>query len=382
MKQMIIRCPIHTNIYIEHELISNLINSKEFQRLKNIGQMSTITFLYPSATHTRFAHSLGVYEISRKILVDHLKWKNQEDVLLILCASLLHDIGHGPLSHTFEDLIEYHHEEMSRKLLLSNQSEVHQILEKYQKNFSHKVADIITKKSSHPLSSLVSGHLDSDRCDYLLRDSHFTSAKYGVFDLDWIIRSISFDENKNQIVYMEKGISAIENYLLARYFMYKQVYANPKVIAQNLLIKKIIMRAIEIKNKININNTMFDIFCKKINLDENIFVKLDDHSFFEMFKILENCDDEILTQLFKIYHRKQSFKIISLNSTNSNNESKNLIKDFFEEEKEIKIEIYDETKDKIVFLMNDDKIYPLNEISDLFKNIPYIIKEKYRFKYN
>lgn len=224
----VLRDPVHEYIKIEEEVIWNLIDTKEFQRLKRIRQLGGTYQVYHGAEHSRFSHSLGVYEITRRLIneVKGLKEAlSEEESLAVLCAALLHDVGHGPFSHAFESVTNVNHEKMSVKII-TGKTQINEVLSRLNDNFPVIVSSIINH--THPnklLTQLMSAQLDADRMDYLLRDAYFTGVSYGKFDLERIIRTLRVFNN--QLAVKESGLNAVEDYIMARYQMYWQVYFHP-----------------------------------------------------------------------------------------------------------------------------------------------------------
>ena len=224
----VFRDPIHRYIHIYHLPFWQLINTKEMQRLRRIHQLGGTHQVYQTAEHTRFPHSLGVYEVVRRMLeLETFQGQlNDYERLSVLCAALLHDVGHGPFSHSFEHVFAVSHEDFTRRIILDPGTEVNQVLTSYHPKLPEDVASIIEKTHPNPLLiQLVSSQIDGDRMDYLLRDSYFTGTSYGNFDMERILRTLRV-KNK-QIVFKESGVQAIEDYILARYHMYWQVYYHP-----------------------------------------------------------------------------------------------------------------------------------------------------------
>ena len=235
----VMRDPIHGYIHVDEQVIWDCINAKEFQRLRRIHQLGGDFQVYHTAEHTRFSHSLGVYEIVRRMVgeIPHLKESlNEYEKVTAMLAGLLHDIGHGPFSHAFEGISALKHEEYTVKIILEN-SEIHHILEAVDPNLPKDVASIITYQ--HPkecMNQLVSGQLDADRMDYLLRDAYFTGTSYGNFDLERILRTIRMVDGR--IVVKESGIHSVEDYIMARYHMYWQVYLHPVARSYEAFVKQ------------------------------------------------------------------------------------------------------------------------------------------------
>src|ERR1700759_1652377 len=202
VSERIYRDPVHNIIRLrtdtdEGRLMVRLVDSFEFQRLRRIKQLGLALFTYQGAEHSRFAHSLGVLHLMTRLL-DRLSERyriSDEARAAARAAALLHDTGHGPFSHVMEKVLHFHHEEWTRRIVLSDETETGQILRDCSKELPRSVASII-EGTFQPafLGQLVSSQLDVDRMDYLLRDSLMTGAKYGNYDLEWIINAIEVDE--------------------------------------------------------------------------------------------------------------------------------------------------------------------------------------------
>ena len=203
----VMRDPIHGYIHVEYQILWDCINAREFQRLRRIHQLGGDFQVYHTAEHTRFSHSLGVYEIVRRMVeeVDGLKNDlNEHEKVTVMLAGLLHDVGHGPFSHAFEAISGFSHEVYTKRILLED-SEIHRILCRADEQLPYAVASIISYE--HPnelLNQIVSGQLDADRMDYLLRDAYATGTSYGEFDLERILRTIRIRDH--QILVKESGI--------------------------------------------------------------------------------------------------------------------------------------------------------------------------------
>ena len=221
----VFRDPIHGYIHVDNALIYALICTPTFQRLRRIKQLGATYTVYSSAEHSRFSHSLGVYEIARRVVHENkyvAQSLTEEEKIYVQIAALLHDIGHGPYSHVFESLTHTSHETMTQNLLVQP-SDIHDLLESAQNGLGLTIASLITHKYPKPLCwQLVSSQLDCDRMDYLLRDAYFTGTKYGEFDLERILRTIRVANDA--LVVKQSGIYAVENYLMARFHMFWQVY--------------------------------------------------------------------------------------------------------------------------------------------------------------
>jgi len=261
--QMILRDPVHGLVSFEskeEQILERLLATAQVQRLRRIRQLGFTSLAYPGADHTRFSHSLGAAHVMTRFVrrlrdLHHELPANQrldEDrAREALAAALLHDLGHGPFSHLFESALPAApaHETWTVRLLVDPDSEVNQVLARYDSALPSRVADLV--KGKHPLPYLahaVSGTFDVDRCDYLLRDAHFTGVGYGRFDLDWLLRSLRLgvprDANQAPPLAIDgpKGLPAIESFVLARLFMFQQVYFHKASRASEWMLSRVLNR--------------------------------------------------------------------------------------------------------------------------------------------
>lgn len=249
-EEKVFKDPVHKYIYVQDSIIWDLINAREFQRLRRIRQLGTSYLTFHGAEHSRFSHSMGVYEITRKIISQFMRagyadWPAEER-LVCLCAALLHDIGHAPFSHSIESVMQTDHEDWSCRLILGD-TEVNQVLRTAGLEFPAKVAAVISKTYEPMIAvSLISSQLDADRMDYLLRDAYFTGVHYGTFDLERILRVLR--PYKGKIVVKESGMHAVEDYLMSRYQMYQQVYFHPVTRGSEIILHNIVQRAADLFN--------------------------------------------------------------------------------------------------------------------------------------
>lgn len=254
---MILRDPVHGLLAFESEesrCVPRLLQTEPVQRLRRIRQLGVTSLAFPGAEHTRFAHALGTAHVMQRLLArlrdlhDELPYwqrvtsERAEDAL---SAALLHDVGHGPLSHLFESALPElpHHEHWSTEILLDPAGQVFQALSRADAGRPMRVAELVHGRGELPyLARAVSGVLDVDRCDYLLRDAHATGVRYGAFDLDWLLQSLRFGRGDDAVapplaVDGAKGLVAIEEFLLARFFMFQQVYFHKSTRAAERMIK-------------------------------------------------------------------------------------------------------------------------------------------------
>ncbi|MGK4016535.1 HD domain-containing protein [Ligilactobacillus salivarius] len=320
--EKVLRDPIHNYIYIQHQVILDLINTREFQRLRRIRQLGVANYVFHGAEHSRFTHSVGVYEITRKICDlfqrnypskekgDGL-W-NDDERLVALCAALLHDVGHGAYSHTFEHIFHTNHEKMTTEIITSSHSEVNAVLRKVAPDFPEKVASVIEKSYPNPqVVQMISSQIDADRMDYLLRDSYFTGTNYGTFDLTRILRvmkpyadGISFDMS---------GMHAVEDYIVSRFQMYQQVYFHPVSRSIEVILSHLLKRAKYLykngkTNYLGPTNLLFPFFEGDFSLSD--YLKLDDGVLNSYFSLWQDSDDKILSDLADRFLNRKPFKSV------------------------------------------------------------------------
>lgn len=301
-ERKVLRDPIHGYIHVDLQVVWDCINAKEMQRLKRIHQLGGDYQVYHTAEHTRFSHSLGVYEIVRRMVneiqeLDAMLSEYEKTTLML--AGLLHDVGHGPFSHAFENISKLRHEEYTVKIICEEESEIHQILENCHPHLSEDIASIIQYR--HPkecLNQIVSGQLDADRMDYLLRDAYFTGTNYGKFDLERILRTIRVRDGK--IVVKESGIHSVEDYIMARYHMYWQVYLHPVARSYEVLLTSIFKRMKDLyRNNWDFGNelSMFLPFLQEEAATIQDLFFLDESAALYGFSCLRNSKDAILKDL-------------------------------------------------------------------------------------
>lgn len=315
-KKKVINDPVWGFVNIPTDLIFEVIQHPYFQRLRRIRQLGLTEMVYPGAIHTRFHHALGAMHLMTEALKS-LQSKghaiSREEFEGAQLAILLHDIGHGPLSHALEYslLSNIKHEELSRF-----------IMESLNKEFDHKLSlalSIFTNTYHRPfLHQLVSSQLDMDRMDYLSRDSFFTGVSEGTIGADRLIKML--DLHNDELIVEEKGIYSIENFLTARRLMYWQVYLHKTTVSAENMIISIVRRAKHLirKNKLHFKPPYLSIFLEtEISFEQLIekddllsaFLKLDDIDLWFALKQWSKEDDYILSTICNMLLNRKLFSV-------------------------------------------------------------------------
>ena len=230
-------------------LIARLIDTPEFQRLRRVRQLGLAFFAYQTAEHSRFTHSLGALFLASRLL-DRLSARyeiSDRDRTAARAAALLHDLGHGPFSHVMETILGFHHEDLTIEAVTSSETKVGRVLAEYSPTLPNDIADIVQGRfHRRALGQLVSSQLDVDRMDYLLRDSLMTGVKYGIYDLEWVLKSIEIDTDRDRLYVSARGLFAVEDYLQARYYMFRQVYFHRTLRSAEAVLRSILARAMHL----------------------------------------------------------------------------------------------------------------------------------------
>ncbi|WP_078543375.1 HD domain-containing protein [Litchfieldia alkalitelluris] len=315
-EEKVFKDPVHRYVHVRDKVIWDLIATTEFQRLRRIRQLGTTYVTFHGAEHSRFNHSLGVYEIVRRmtddIFVDRPYWEKSER-LLCLCAALLHDLGHGPFSHSFEKVFHLDHEDFTQGIILGD-TEVNSVLKKVAKDFPKKVAEVIAKTYENKLVvSMISSQIDADRMDYLQRDAYYTGVSYGHFDMERILRVMRPQED--QVVVKSSGMHAIEDYIMSRYQMYWQVYFHPVTRSSEVILTKILHRAKKLFEQNYDFKTkpthFYSIFKNEVSIKD--YVKLDEAVILFYFQAWQEEEDEILKDLCTRFIDRKLFKYVEFN---------------------------------------------------------------------
>ncbi len=376
-KKKFIRDSVYGDINL-NDFEVRIMDMPQFQRLRRIKQLGLISLIYPGATHTRFEHSIGTMNLGSKLA--HELNLNEDEVELIRASALVHDIGHGPFSHVSEGVLSVPHEELT-KFVVTKTSMKDLLEEKFDVN---EIIDIVNGKGH--LGPIVSGELDVDRMDYLLRDSHNTGVAYGIIDYERIISNLKLDDG---LILDIKGVQAAEGALVSRYFMYPSVYQH---------------------HTTRIVNSMFRRALKKVIdegiIDENNIYKYDDA---ELIGTFRHCDNEFANDImFRLDERRIMKRVKSIRLDNFKHPEKmyKINQETLRKAEEEIAEDYDLDKDYVFIniaeyprfdemktqVSVEDKLYPLTEISNIIGalskarfNIPDIsvyVKEEEKSKFN
>lgn len=414
-KGKIIRDSIHGDIFIPEKFLE-IIDTPEFQRLRRIKQLSVANDVFPSAEHTRFSHSLGTFYVMG-LMINHFEKTFQQNEISIeekdkeiaLLAALLHDIGHGPFSHAFENIHpekakNISHVEWTTKIITDKESAIRKAIEK---NFGtetpQKTADLINKQRKAKteenyelknldlfsiLSSLISSQLDADRLDYLLRDSIHTGVTFGKIDISRIISSLQITvyDNKYFVCIPEKFLQDIEAYLLARYQMQKVVYYHDFKIQMEQLIKLIFNKAYNLfqTNSLEFCPSAINKLFSASDLSVKDYVRLDDSTFNFAFQEWALSSDLILVGLCKSFINREKWdKVNALDNSDPiltrfkqdicalfnhyEYHVKNLINEYFWIESRTDFSAYKVKKENIWILKSNGLVVDICQLSKIIK---------------
>jgi HD superfamily phosphohydrolase len=335
---VILRDPVHGLIAFdtpEDRIIERLLETPEVQRLRRIRQLGVTSLAFPGAEHTRFSHALGTAHVMRRLLArlrevqGDLFPQHRLDASRAreaLAAAFLHDVGHGPLSHLFEEALPEapSHESWSTRIILDPDSGVGRVLTGEDPNLPARVAELVLGR--HELAYLaraVSGTFDVDRCDYLLRDAHATGVPYGRYDLDWLLRALIFAHPNGTTapplaIDGAKGIVSLESFVLARLFMHQQVYFHKAARAAEWMICAILRRAAAlVRDGAKLEGVLPALssiaYHGRATLGD--YLELDDGALFGAMHAWESSDDPVLADLCRRIRARSLFKTLELYGT-------------------------------------------------------------------
>lgn len=331
---MILRDPVHGLVAFERpaeKIVLRLLDTREVQRLRRVRMLGVTALAFPGAEHSRFAHAVGATHVMTSFL-QRIRGLEQElspserptlaDEQQGLSAALLHDLGHGPLSHLFEEVFEGapRHERWTSALVLDPDSQVHRALRELDPAMPDAVERLVHGK--HPkawLAHAVSGTFDVDRCDYLLRDSYMTGVRYGLYDLPWLLRSLRVARNAKGAstiaVEGSKGLPAVEGFFLARLFMYQQVYFHKASRAAERMIRAVFARAADIEKDGGDSGlpSVLRAMARGATVSTNDYVSLDDTTLWSTIEHWEShASDPVLRDISGRLRSRSLFKTATL----------------------------------------------------------------------
>lgn len=341
-----LRDPIHGLIVFADgidEIAWKLIETPEFQRLRRIKQLGFSEFTFPSATHNRFAHSIGVYHNARLLMkvveaAEGEKQFNKERAEVVLLAALLHDVGHGPFSHAFEkareeiaksrgiNVIEKH-EKYSAKIIKNPDSDIFRILEERQNGLSSKISALIEADDPTDIyHAVISSSFDADRLDFLVRDRYMTGTGAGAIDSEWLIDNltekmvpISQDDDEPRLVpsfvFKLKGRQAAEDFLLARYRLYTEVYLHKTTRGFEAILSRLLAFVGDKKTKLTTLNLPSDCgLVRFLRKGETLsdYLLLDDYEIWAAVKRMQDSSNEIIANLARRLVNREHYFVLDL----------------------------------------------------------------------
>ena len=367
-KLKIINDPVHGFIKIPYEIIFDIMEHRCFQRLRRISQTGLLSLIFPGATHTRFHHAIGAMHLMFNAL-EILKQKDMkistEEEKGAMLAVLLHDVGHGPFSHALENILmdNWHHEKLSLLLM-------EQLNEEFSGELTIAIQMFQGKYHRKFFNQLISSQLDVDRLDYLKRDSFYTGVSEGNINTQRILSTLNVLDD--ELVLDEKGIYSIEHYLVARMFMYWQVYYHKAaVLAENLLIKimnrakTLVSQNVKVEASENLKYFLYrESSTQATEEDIARFMELDDTDVLQAIKSWKNHEDFVLSYLCKTVINRKFPKIIYSSTPFSDDLVQEKIRetnlhfgiengDLLVDNIERNLLPYDKTKQPIYLLRND-----------------------------
>jgi len=332
IRDKLYRDPVHDLIALDKNspedlTLMELIDAPEMQRLRHIRQMGLANLAYHGAEHSRFSHSIGAMWVATRILDQLAREQSipQRMRFATRCAALLHDVGHGPLSHVFESFMQVNHESWTRRIILDRESRINQILRRHHASLPAEVVSIIEEKAQPQfLSQIISSQLDADRFDYLLRDSIMTGVKYGIYDFERLLHVLRLDIHRQNIVVASNGVQAVEKYLQARYHMYSQVYLHKTVRAGERTFDSLLTRAADLAQRLpdegagretlrlSKDNPLLELLRDPAKVTLETYCQLDDHLVFSALHRWEKSPDAILSDLAGRITGRRLFKTLDI----------------------------------------------------------------------
>lgn len=328
---MILRDPVHGLISFTgaaERWVTRLLACPEVQRLRRIRALGLASLAFPGGEHSRFSHAVGSAHVMQRYL-DRVRTLaaelpahdriDDDTALAALAAALLHDLGHGPYSHTFEAVLPHspRHEAWTSRILLDPDTCVHRLLAEADPAMPTVVERLIHGEGpiAH-LASAVSGTFDVDRCDYLVRDSYMTGVRYGLLDVDWLLASLRLvvprgETSARLAVDGEKGLTAVEGFFLARLYMYRQVYLHKAVRAAEHMIRALFLRLLELDRQPGTPPVLEDILRGR-EISVGAYLELDDTTLIAAIAEYARGPDPVLAELAAGLRDRKLYKTLRL----------------------------------------------------------------------
>lgn len=350
--KIVIKDPLYKMILVSSKH-KKILNSSEFQRLRFVTQTAFASYVYPSANHTRFSHSLGCYHLMKKVLNNGLIEISAREKDKLETAALVHDIGHGPFSHIWERVFPHFDHDKMRFEILENMGlkDVNEIL-----------------KGNNPYYLLLSSTLDVDKLDYMARDSYSCGVSYGMLEVDYILQHVRIVDGK--LVIRPSSLSSVEDLITQRLNLFKVVYYHKTAIGFDFIFRKLMERVIKLTDE-GRNLFMFDSLRAFIEKRETFkdLLSLNDQIMHAHFQVWRFDEDKILSDMCNRLLTRDKFKVINLDHRNVNvikikrEVKKKYDLNYYFEELEIPIKVVQTP----IYVEINDKLRKIEDVSDLVK---------------
>ncbi len=319
--------PVHRIIALDRNLpfdalLMALIDTPEFQRLRRIRQLGLAFVVFQGAEHSRFAHSLGVMH-TMTLALDTLQRSgvrlDAQVCGLARLAALLHDIGHGPFSHVMEKVLHQRHEDWTTRIISDPATATHQLLANHDPQLPDTLMALLEGRFRPRFATqLVSSQLDCDRFDYLLRDSLMTGVSYGCYDLPWILHALTVDTTNDSLIVRARGVLAVEEYLFARYHMFRRVYFHHALRAAENMLVAMFRRAVTLTHEgrlaFRLSGTAMDKLITGAPLTTTEYLSLDDADVLFHIKQWQHDADPVLSDLSGRFLERRLFKSLDVSA--------------------------------------------------------------------
>lgn len=392
-KTKIINDPIYGFVTFADNLLIRVIDHCYFQRLHRINQLGLAHFVFPGATHTRLHHSIGAFYLMQTAL-NNLRNKgvviSEKERLACSIAILLHDSGHTPLSHTLEHIFlgESGHEPFSATVIEHLGQEL--ALYKPEREIFQLAGEIFQNKYHRPFFyQLISSQIDVDRMDYLTRDSFYTGVAEGIIGYKRILQTFQVDSKTDSLLIEDKGIYAVEKFLIARYFMHRQVYLHKNVWLWGMLVRKIFERVIELlaqgQSFPALSSGILQLCLGALQGKPALLANLmatDDYDIWFFLKNLEQTTTDSILRILSVgILQRNAYKIASCAGTDDKKIVQQVINKYSLSVEEVQkylvfrglpeVEIYSPNQaTELGILFKDSKVAPISEYYALLKHLP------------